>query len=187
MTPENNPLYSPERLNRRLIAAMYNDNVRGVIAILALGANPNQAFHCPSAVHRLPDNHPLSITLPLVWAMSTSAPGCDDPFVKALLAAGADVGLCLYWLMAIDTVESGRIVDGILLCEIVHAMPNRTVYTKTIAAWLEAASLKVKAWKEPEDVEICKYDIQVNRRLTKVCSNFGVVHVPEPWVTAELL
>jgi len=169
------------------MASIDHCDLLGVKAFLALGADPNLPVPSLSEGLRITDNRAFSVTFPLALAMAISNPESDRLIEKALLAAGADVALCLYWLSRTASPNLNQIVDGLILCEMIHKLPGRPVYNQTVKTWLKIVSTKLNKLPEPADMDRREYHVLVHKRLLKVSNDFGRQHKPVAWVTAELL
>jgi hypothetical protein len=178
---------SVEWLNRRLMTAVCHSDLRRVKVFLALGADPNLAFPSVTDGLPIPDILALSVTFPLALAMEFSGLEFDNFIVKALLAAGADVALCLYWFSRTASPDLPQIVYGLILCEIIRKLPGQPVYKQTITTWLTVVSTKLNKLPEPADMDRRDYHILVHKLLLKVSNDFGWQHEPVAWVTAGLL
>jgi len=174
-------------LDRRLMSAINRNSLRDVKAFLALGACPNRPSSCEKDWPAVPNSRTLSVTLPLARTIAISNPESDYLIEKALLAAGADVALCLYWLSRTASPDLNQIVDGLILCEMIHKLPGRPVYNQTVKTWLKIVSTKLNKLPEPADMDRREYHVLVHKRLLKVSNDFGRQHKPVGWVTAELL
>lgn len=188
--------YSIDWLDRRLMSAIGRNNLRDVKAFLALGACPNRPSPCEPDCLVVPNNRALSVTLPLVLALEPVSKKDDAIIAKALLAAGADAALCLYWLSRTASPPLQRIVNGLLLCEIIHQSPWQASYNQIIEAWLADVSTKINNQPEPavmdsniyiNNIKIREYHVLVHKRLMRVSADYGLQHKPVAWVTAELL
>ena len=185
-------------LSRRLMAAVGRADVRRVKAILALGADPNHPcvggpYWSPYGVVWTPldsSTDYFAVAFPLARVVTAAKIGNQHAILELLLAAGVCLSKCFWWLSFDAPMQELRFDQGLALCELIYASPNRSLYDGIIKTWLGQTSAQINQWPEPQYSEFdCTREIHLalHKRLIAVCKLYECQHVPEKWATAVLL